>query len=142
VAKPAPRSTIVVYAPAGARVDVDGSAVASSGAPLKVDVTGGEHRVVVTAPRRQPFDQQVTVAAGATAEVRAKLQHLQKGAPKGADTVVTTPPVASPPPPPGTPPAATATATPETKPDSKAADGKPEGKTEKKTTGDYTLDPF
>src|SRR5207253_9101888 len=94
---PPPRSTLVVHAPAGARVDVDGQAGVSSGAPLKLDVAGGEHRVVVTATRRQPFDERVTVAAGATAEVSAKLQRLQKGAPKGADTVPSTvPPAAAP----------------------------------------------
>jgi hypothetical protein len=114
-ATPQKRSTLMVYAPAGARVDVDGQALVSRGAPLKIDVAGGEHHVVVTQARRQPFDERVRVAPGATAEVRVKLARLQKGAPKGADTVVT--------PSPGSP-------------------REPEAKPPEKKTGDYTLDPF
>jgi hypothetical protein len=122
-ATPQKRSTLMVYAPAGARVDVDGQALVSRGAPLKIDVTGGEHHVVVTQARRQPFDERVRVAPGATAEVRVRLARLQKGAPKGADTVVTPSPAA---------PSAS----------SPGSLREPEAKQPEKKTGDYTLDPF
>ena len=120
-APPAPRpSTLVVYAPAGARVEIDGAGYAARGAPLRIEVIGGEHHVVVTAPRRQPFSERVRVAAGATAELRVTLARPGQKPPR---------PVA---------PVTTEAAPKEGAPVTEPAAG-PEGK---KRTGDYTLDPF
>jgi hypothetical protein len=65
------RATLVVHAPLNAHVRVDGQSHPVRGTTLRIDVAGGEHRVVVTAPGHARFDQKVRVAPGAAAEVDA-----------------------------------------------------------------------
>ncbi|OYW35896.1 MAG: hypothetical protein B7Z42_13530 [Brevundimonas sp. 12-68-7] len=65
----APASLIVVNAPAGATIQVDGrpyGTVGAEGAPL----TPGRHEVVVEFGGRRIHTQSIFVAAGARAEVR------------------------------------------------------------------------
>ncbi|HEY2744786.1 MAG TPA: serine/threonine-protein kinase [Polyangia bacterium] len=114
--KPTLPSTLIVHAPQGSHVGVDGQEYVAGEAPLRIDVVGGEHRVVVAAPHKLVWSGRVQVAAGASAEVRPALLRTRP-----ARSVA---------------PAATATTT-------TAADGKPEAKPEpQKKSGDYTLDPF
>jgi hypothetical protein len=137
-AAPEARSTILVRAPSGARVSVDGDDhVVLHGQPVKVEVPSGEHHVVVSAARHRPFSEHVRVAAGATVELRALIGGLpavKKGgaAPAGAAPAragetgeAKTPATAS--------PAATA---------EKSADKTEKADKKDKKTGDYTLDPF
>jgi serine/threonine protein kinase len=63
-------STIVVRAPDGARVNIDGREYIAEAGAVRVAVEAGEHELVVTA-RRKSFHDRVRVAPGATAEVRA-----------------------------------------------------------------------
>jgi serine/threonine-protein kinase len=121
------RSVLLVHAPAGAHVGVDGQDYVSTGAALRIDVPGGEHRVIVTAPNRPVWTGNVRVGAGATAEVRPSLSrtHAGKNVTPAADV-----------------PVQSAETSAEAKPDVKP-DVKPEPKPEtKKPAGDYTLDPF
>jgi hypothetical protein len=114
-----PKGTLVVYAPAASHVGVDGEEYVSTGPPLRIEVGGGEHRVVVAAPHKVVWTGVVRVAAGASADVKPTLSRARKN--------VTAPP-----------PAAEEQATSKPEP-SKPAEPKPEPK---KSTGDYTLDPF
>ncbi|MCU1277379.1 MAG: hypothetical protein JWM53_925, partial [bacterium] len=117
---PAPpkRSVLLVYAPAGAHVGVDGQEYVSAGEPLRIDVPGGEHRVVVAAPHKLVWSEKVRVGAGATAEVRPSLSRTRPS------KNVTVP--------------SDSAATPEVNPEPKP-DPKPDPK---QPAGDYTLDPF
>ncbi len=127
--KPVPpsRSTLVVYAPEGSHVGVDGQEYVAVDAPLRIDVGGGEHRVVVAAPHKLVWSGKVQVAAGASAEVRPNLVRTRPA--RSAAPASTTPAAAS----------ATELATkPETKPETKT-DSKQDPQ---KKSGDYTLDPF
>jgi hypothetical protein len=122
VAPPAKTSTLVVHAPASSHVGVDGEEYVSTGAPLRIDVVGGDHRVVVAAPHKVVWSGTVHVATGASADVKPTLLRAR-------------------PPRPGTPSPSTEAA------EAGKADTKPEAKPEpkveqKKSTGDYTLDPF
>jgi tRNA A-37 threonylcarbamoyl transferase component Bud32 len=134
VAAPArPSSTLLVHAPAGSHVGVDGQEYVAGAAPLRIDVAGGEHQVVVAAPHKLVWSGKVRVAVGASADVRPTLlrtrpQRAGESAGEAAakaDTKADTKPDAKP----------------EAKPDAKvdAKDAKPEPK---KAGGDYTLDPF
>jgi serine/threonine-protein kinase len=75
-ATPPPTSVLLVHAPNGAVVSVDGREAVARDGSVTVEVSGGVHDVVVTAARRQPFHDRVRVAAGATAEVRALLRPM------------------------------------------------------------------
>ncbi|HWE31239.1 MAG TPA: serine/threonine-protein kinase [Polyangia bacterium] len=136
---PAPaakNSTLVVYAPTGAHVAVDGAEYLSRGAPLRVDVVGGEHRVVVAAAHKLAWSGNVRVADGASADVHPSLSRT-RGNNRPATTIA--PSAAE-----GDKRAPDAEVTPEAKaaPDVKS-EPKPDGTKEpKKSGGDYTLDPF
>jgi hypothetical protein len=112
---PAKRSVLLVHAPAGSHVGVDGQEYVSTGAALRIDVPGGEHRVVVAAPHKLVWSEKVRVGAGATAEVRPSLSRTR--------------PVKN-----VTPPADVGS-----KPDART---EPRPDEKKKPAGDYTLDPF
>jgi len=127
-AVPAPAtSTLVVHAPAGSHVGVDGQEYVAGVVPLRIDVPGGEHQVVVAAPHKLVWSGRVKVATGASAEVRPALLRTRPTRP-------------------GTPATATVTAgeSPAEKPEGQKPEGqKAEPKVEqKKAGGDYTLDPF
>jgi hypothetical protein len=130
VAAPEPkRSTLVVHAPAGSHVGVDGRELVVQGGPLRIDVAGGEHRVVVAAPHKLVWSGTVRVAAGASADLRPT---LSKARPSKSVT----------PPPAATASEAPPASSPQTKVDTKVeqkAEPKPDAK---KSSGDYTLDPF
>ena len=111
---PAKQSVLLVHAPVGSHVGVDGQEYVSTGEPLRIDVAGGEHRVVVAAPHKVVWSEKVRVGVGATAEVRPSLSRTRPG------KIVT--------------PAPEAAAKPEARPEPKSEDKKP--------AGDYTLDPF
>ena len=119
---PVKRSVLLVHAPAGAHVGVDGQEYVSTGAALRIEVPGGEHRVVVAAPHRLVWSEKVRVGAGATAEVRPSLERTRP-----SKNVTATSSSAEP-----------SDATADAKPDAKV-EPKPEPK---KPAGDYTLDPF
>jgi hypothetical protein len=109
-------STLVVHAPATSHVGVDGEEYVSTGAPLRIDVAGGDHRVVVAAPHKVVWTSIVRVATGASAEVKPRLLRARPGR------------------------SASVTALPsETEAQPTPDATKPETK---KSTGDYTLDPF
>jgi len=134
-AAPEQRSTLVVHAPSGSRVTVDGQERVAHGGALRVDVAGGEHHVVVAAPHKMGWSGTVRVAAGATADLRPSLTrgHGKSAAQPAAE------PIAAP-----NEPAASAGGPVEPKPEAaKPEPAKPEPKNEpKKSGGDYTLDPF
>ncbi|MGZ3439093.1 MAG: serine/threonine-protein kinase, partial [Polyangia bacterium] len=115
---PAKQSVLLVHAPAGSHVGVDGQEYVSTGPALRIDVAGGEHQVVVAAPHKVVWSSKVRVGAGATAEVRPSLSRTR---PSKSDA----------------PPQEVAT-TPETK----SPELQPPTSEEKKRAGDYTLDPF
>ncbi len=119
------RSTLVVRAPAGSHVGVDGEEYVSVGAPLRIEVPAGEHRLVVAAPHTLVWSEKVRVAEGATAEVRPTLSAPGRrvALPPRATSASQTPPAA---------------AEPAAKPDAEPA-AKPAAK---QPGGDYTLDPF
>jgi len=116
---PTAQSTLVVHAPAGAHVAVDGNEYLSHGAPLRIDVAAGEHRVVVAGLHKRAWAGNVRVAAGTTADVRPSLSRTP------ASKNVT--------PPPAEPTAESKK--PEAEPKKPETDAK-------KPAGDYTLDPF
>jgi hypothetical protein len=119
--EPAPlvkSSVLLVHAPVGSHVGVDGQEYVSTGPALRIDVAGGEHHVVVAAPHKQVWSSKVRVGPGATAEVRPSLSRSRSGKSEA-------------------PPAEVAT-TPETR----SPEAKPPVSEEKKPAGDYTLDPF
>jgi hypothetical protein len=135
-AAPEARSTIVVRAPSGARVSVDGDDhLVLRGQPVKVEVPSGEHHVVVSAARHRPFSEHIRVAAGATVELRALMGGLPPGKKGGAASAAAmrageageakAPATA----------ASAATA-------DKSADKADKADKKDKKTGDYTLDPF
>jgi Protein kinase domain len=114
---PGKPSTLVVHAPSGSHVSVDGEEmVARHGAAIKLEVAGGEHRVIIAAPHKLVWSERVRVAAGATAEVRPNLR-----SPRAESSAAA--PAASP-------------------ADATKANAKDEPKTQQKKGGDYTLDPF
>jgi serine/threonine-protein kinase len=80
---------LVVYAPAGSHVSVDGAELVGKGEPLVVDVAGGEHRVVVAAPHALAWTQKVRVGAGATAEVHPHLKSAPSVPPAKAGATAT-----------------------------------------------------
>jgi hypothetical protein len=123
VGRAAKTATLMVYAPESSHVGVDGQEYVSKGTPLKIDVAGGEHRVVVAAPHKLVWSGTVRVAAGASADVKPSLVRTRKN-------------VTAPAPEAQAEPAATTTTKPETtKPEAKQPETKKAG-------GDYTLDPF
>jgi hypothetical protein len=147
-------ATLVVRLPDRAHVRVDGHSQSVHGsAPLRLEVAGGEHHVVVTAPGRPRFDQRVRVAPGAAAEVDAtqpaKAATATAGASPAAGPAVPLPGGVAPPSgapaaaPSGEPAAAAkpdeAASAIEAKPAEPPAK-KPSGKDSKDTN--YTLDPF
>ena len=108
---------IVVHAPAGSHIGVDGQEYVAGEQPLRIDVAGGEHRVVVAAPHKLVWSGKVHVAAGAGVEVRPNLLRTRPPRAGAATTTTTT-----------TTPAA---------PGGDAQKNEPQ-----KKSGDYTLDPF
>ena len=121
------QATLVVHAPAGAHVAVDGNEYLSHGAPLRIDVAAGEHRVVVAALHKRGWAGNVRVAAGTTADVSPSWSRSSAGKNATRPAVETAPATATEP--------SAESKTPEAEPK------KPEGDT-KKPAGDYTLDPF
>jgi serine/threonine-protein kinase len=115
------QSTLVVHAPAGAHVTVDGSEYLSHGAPLRIDVAAGEHRVVVAGLHKRAWAGNVRVAAGTTADVRPSLSRTPAGRNVTAPAASAEPGAES--------------KKPEAEPKNPEGDGK-------KPAGDYTLDPF
>jgi hypothetical protein len=147
------RATLVVRAPVNAHVRVDGHSQSVRGStPLRIDVAGGEHRVVVTAPGHARFDQRVRVAPGAAAEVDATRPFkattpAAAGAAAGQPAATPSEPAAVRPDEPGgaTPAASAAAASAEPSkaaeaPPSRTSDAKKPAKESKDTN--YTLDPF
>lgn len=71
-----------VQAPESARLILDG---VDRGQVRRLEVGAGEHQVRVVAPGHQPYETTVTVAAGGTTAVAAKLVALRKSAPGKLD---------------------------------------------------------
>lgn len=73
----ASRGQLVVKAPEGGKVEVDGKALEAKDGQVAADVDPGDHSVVVTAPGKVGQKGQVGVTAGKTTTVQAKLDAFQ-----------------------------------------------------------------
>jgi hypothetical protein len=73
VAPPAPGTLSVSVDVSGARITLDGRVLAESARAARVDVAPGEHTLAVSARRRRPYEQKVSVASGARVDLKIKL---------------------------------------------------------------------
>jgi serine/threonine-protein kinase len=72
---PAPGLLVIGTNVTAAHIELDGKPVADQVARARVPVAQpGAHELMVSAPRRRPFKQTVTIAAGATVELTVKLE--------------------------------------------------------------------
>jgi serine/threonine-protein kinase len=136
---PAPKpgsshATLVLHLPSGAHVRIDGQTQpAHNTTLLRIDVAGGEHRVVVTAPGHLKIDQRVRVAPGTIADVNAlpiAKQDARAGVPAAPSKSPEAPMPSRSIDPQAQPPEGSSPRPTETKPSDPVK------------RGDYTLDPF
>jgi serine/threonine-protein kinase len=83
----------VTYAPARARISLDGNRI-SGESPLLIDaITPGSHRITVRAPGYRPFEEEIDLSAGERLDITANLRPAprQPAAPPGRLSINTRP---------------------------------------------------